>query len=75
MDFSSKKGGLDLGSEQVCTNKTHHIFTLSPSPPNILLPDAFIFTQSFLWKENLGIHYKSITVEEKQVSGHEANYQ
>lgn len=59
MDFSSKKGGLDLGSEQVCTNKAHYILTLSPVPPNILLPAAFIFTSLSYGKEIWGFIMKT----------------
>lgn len=62
MDFSSKKGGLDLGSEQVCTEKPHCNSTLSPAPHKHT--SSFIIHSHknlFLGKGNLGIHYKSMS--------------
>lgn len=53
MDFSSKKGGLDLGSEQVCTNKAHDISTLPPAPPNVLLPAAYPFSNSLSYRKGV----------------------
>lgn len=54
MGFSSKKGGLDLGSEQVCTEKPHYISTLPLPPINISLPSSFILTKISLRERKSG---------------------
>lgn len=60
MDFSSKKGGLDLESEHVCTDKPHYISTLSPAPQKHT-SSCIIHSHTFLLRKgNLGIHHKSI---------------
>lgn len=61
MDFSSKKGGLDLGSEQVCTDKPHYSSTLSPAPQKHT-SSCIIHSHTISQGErgNLGINYKRI---------------
>lgn len=61
MDFSSKKGGLDLGSEQVCTDKPHYSSTLSPVPQKHT-SSCIIHSHTISQRErgNLGINYKRI---------------
>lgn len=67
MDFSTKKGGLDLGSEQVCTDKSNCFSTLSPAPQKHT--SSCIIHFQFLKKDNLGINYNSIRVDQQQVPG------